>query len=149
MEHAYCSSAQQSDHKQRKKTAVNKEAQFSAKFWHFHKYQGEHKIDHIGGNAYTDYSVPGNRNYFFFNCPSLAFQGDFSNAGYYRNIIYQKIIHEWDNWKYLAFISHDLRVNSVIHYWQSMINSNGWATNCEIKMFSKGYPLEAKAAPKN
>ena len=111
----------------RKKISFNKESLFSAKLCDLQNYQGKHKIDHIGGIAYNNYSVPGNGNCFF-NCLSLAFHGDFSNAGYYRNII-----HERDSWKDLAFISHDLRVNSVTHYWQSMMKSNGWATNCEIK----------------
>ena len=116
----------------RKKSAFNKESQSSAKLCDLQKYQGKHTIDHIDGITYKNYSVPGNGNCFF-NCLSLAFHGDFSNAGYYRNIICQKIIHEWDSWKDLAFISHDLRVNSVTRYWQSMMHSNGWATNCEIK----------------
>ena len=71
--------------------------------------------------------------FFFFNCLSLAFHGDFSKASYYRNLICQKIIQKWDCWKDLAFISHDLRVNSVTQYWHDMVNKNGWATVCEIK----------------
>ena len=73
----------------RKKSAVNKETQFQAKLCDLQIYQGEHKIDHIGGIAYKNYSVPGNGNCFF-NFLSLAFHGDFSNAGHYRNIISRK-----------------------------------------------------------
>ena len=76
--------------------------------------------------------MPGNGNCFF-NCLSLAFHGDFAKASYYRNLICQKIIQEWDCWKDLAFISHDLRVSSVTQYWHDIVNKNGGATVCEIK----------------
>ena len=87
----------------------------------------------IEGTEYLTHRVPGDGNCFF-SCLSLALNGDFSQSQNYRNLICQGIVQNWDIFGAFATMTHDLPSPQVSLYWMHMIDGNGWAGACEVKM---------------
>ena len=71
----------------------------------------------------------------FLHCLSILIAGDYSRTKYYRQTICRSILTNWNNWQENVALFHDTRT-TYNSYQRMMLQSNGWATNCEIEAAS-------------
>ena len=86
----------------------------------------------IDGQPFELINVPGDGNCFF-HCLSLALHGNNTFVMFFRRLITQHIVYNWDTYKDMAELCHSKQFNSQYHYWEFMTHTNSWATACEIK----------------
>ena len=94
-----------------------------------HDIQGTETIQ---GTDYFNFRVPGDGNCFF-NSLSLALNSDFTKSRHYRSVICMHVVRNWEIYKDLATITHDLTRTCISLYCQHMLAQNGWATACEVR----------------
>ena len=70
-----------------------------------------YSYESIQGTKYINLQVPGDGNCFF-HCLSLSLHGNFSKTSFYRNLICSHIARNWDIWRDLVSLSHDLSSNT-------------------------------------
>lgn len=86
----------------------------------------------LEGIEYSKFRVPGDGNCFFSSL-SVAINGNLSKSNHYRTIICTHIVENWELFKDLATVAHDLHSPLASTYIQLMLAKNGWGTVCEVK----------------